>query len=123
MGSVTMTIDDRKLRQIIQTLPDRASQALAMITEELTGDIVVSFGTSPSAPGQPPGVDTGALRASMRWEPEGKLTTVIMDGVEYGIYLEGGTERMAARPFMLPAFENYRRNKLASAIQAFGLIE
>lgn len=123
MSSFTMVIDDRKLRQIIRDLPDRASEMLGAMSEELTGDIVLSFGASPSAPGQPPGVDTGALRASMRWERESALSTAIMDGVEYGIYLEGGTGRMDARPFMLPGFEAFRRNKLAGFIQSYGLIE
>ena len=33
-------------------------------------------------------------------------TYTIADGVEYGIYQEFGTRRMAAQPFLIPAFED-----------------
>lgn len=36
-------------------------------------------------------------------------TWVISDSVEYGIYVELGTERMTARPALVPAFENNTR--------------
>jgi hypothetical protein len=68
-----------------------------------------SFGTSPSAAGDPPGVDTGALRSSIHVQNRGQMARAIADGVEYGVHLEYGTEnkdgeeKMLARPFMAPA--------------------
>lgn len=35
---------------------------------------------------------------------------VIHDGVEYGVFVELGTSRMAARPALVPAFEDHTRN-------------
>lgn len=61
-----------------------------------------SFGTSPSPPGGPPGVDTGALKGSIHAKPDRPLTWIVADAVEYGVHLEFGTTRMAARPFMVP---------------------
>lgn len=37
-----------------------------------------------------------------------KPTRIVADGVEYGLYQEMGTSRMAAHPFMRPAVEAVR---------------
>ena len=52
-------------------------------------------------------VDTGALLSSITAEQRGDDITVVRDGVEYGIYNEFGTHKMAARPFFMPAIEHY----------------
>lgn len=85
-------------------------RAVALETERY---IKQSFGTSPSKAGDPPGVDTGALRASIHVEMTDALTALVSDGVAYGVHLEFGTVmsadgyapgnvRMSARPFMMP---------------------
>lgn len=43
-----------------------------------------------------------ANRDTSRW--------IIADGVEYGVYVELGTSRMAARPALVPAFESHTKN-------------
>ena len=55
-------------------------------------------------------VDTGALRSSLTSESgmDGDLLYIVRDGVEYGVFLELGTSKMAARPFVLPAVESWR---------------
>jgi len=68
----------------------------------------------PSAPGEPPHVDTGALRSSIHVEQNKPMTRDIMDGVEYGIHLEFGTTRMEARPWLTPAV-NTEREPLTQA--------
>ena len=58
-----------------------------------------------SAPGQPPAVDTGRLRASITHEmqTEGqRVTARVGTNVEYAKELEFGTRRIAARPFLRP---------------------
>jgi len=62
----------------------------------------IEYGThTASAPGDPPAVDTGALRASI-------LSREINDGatvsshMEYAVYLELGTSKMAPRPVWIP---------------------
>lgn len=56
-----------------------------------------------SAPGQPPHKQTAALQSSIRVEMVGVLTALVGPSVRYGRWLEFGTKRMAARPFMRPA--------------------
>jgi len=104
-----VVLDDKKLQSIIRNEPAKAQLWLDGFTEDLLSRIKLSFGTSPSKPGDPPGVDTGALRASMRWEHTGSLENTISDGVEYGLYLEDGTEHIAPRPFIQPAFADAQK--------------
>jgi hypothetical protein len=79
-----------------------ASDLVRAVGHEIERYVKQSFGTGRSAPGNPPGVDTGALRASIHVELVDALTVLVADGVSYGVHLEFGTTRMAARPFMLP---------------------
>src|SRR5688572_4884483 len=60
---------------------------------------------SEAAQGAP--VDTAALRNSILSESKmtGELTFTIQDGVNYGIFQELGTSKMAAQPFLVPAVE------------------
>lgn len=78
-----------------------------------------------SAPGKPPAVDIGTLRASTMSEVESVGTNVIGrvgpdveyiaekaevgTDVNYGLYLEMGTGRMQPRPFLRPAIIRTRR--------------
>lgn len=63
-----------------------------------------------SAPGEAPAQDTGRLASSITTSVDG--TSVIVTAgngtVKYARMLEFGTSRIAARPFMMPA---YRRSK------------
>lgn len=129
---IEFEFDARVLDALIQSSAERQSRFLRRLAASIVNDIVQSFGTSPpgrrygthvaSAPGYPPNVDTGALRNSMRWEEVAPGTVYVMDGVEYGAYLELGTEKMAARPFMGPAIERARQG-LADFAKDEGLLE
>ena len=62
----------------------------------------------PSAPGEPPHVDIGRLRASVTHEVEETLLGVVGrvgTNVEYGRYLELGTSKMMPRPWLRPALK------------------
>lgn len=66
---------------------------------------------SPSPPGQGPGVRTGLLRASITWRPGLDAISPYVDvgsAVEYAAYVELGTSRMAARPFLRPSLDAAR---------------
>lgn len=91
-----MTVDTRGLEAIRRGLPgaigrgvDRAAQQIATTARSLVP------------------VDTGALRASIRVEPGRDETsrTVVAGGggVEYAAFIEYGTSRAPAQPFMTPA--------------------
>lgn len=50
-------------------------------------------------------VDTGDLRDSIKAEKKSDDMSIVRDGVSYGVYNEFGTDRMAARPFFVPAID------------------
>lgn len=66
-------------------------------------------------------VDTGALRNSITAMSgmTGELTYTVSDGVEYGVYQEFGTSKMAAQPFMTPAIEAWKNRFLAAFAELF----
>ena len=52
-------------------------------------------------------VDTGALRNSISHAPGGENDMYIGTNIEYAPYVELGTRRMAAKPYLRPAAENH----------------
>lgn len=119
--------DTRVLQRMIRETPGRLDDALRGIANEVANDIILSFGDSPpgrtygnhvaSRPGYPPNVDTGALRASIRAERDKALVYHVLDGVEYGAYLELGSENIAPRPFVAPVFEEWQRRKFVQFLR------
>jgi len=60
-----------------------------------------------SAPGEPPAVDTGELRQSVRWTIEGsgtEVTGTVGTKKKHGKMLEFGTTKIKARPWLHPSF-------------------
>ncbi len=108
--NVTIKLDTLKLDALILVLPDRASEIIRTATFDLEADIKLSIsGPSPSAPGDPPGVVTGNLLNSINSEVS-DVQGVVNVGADYGIDLEFGTRKMAARPFVQPAVDRLSDN-------------
>ena len=57
-------------------------------------------GPSPSAPGNPPGVRSGDLRRNWTMESSSENLIAIRSGMIYSGFLEDGTKKMAARPYV-----------------------
>lgn len=120
--SATFTFDTTKLDQIIKSLPESIDAFVGGCAESINQEIKDSFGESPSAPGDPPGVDTGALKRSMRAYKDRKgHVWIVAANVEYAPYLEFGTSKMAARPFFIPVFHRWQRRLVDRAVD-FGLV-
>jgi len=69
--------------------------------------------TRSSSPGGPPADQSGTLRNSITKRfKRGGMVADIGPQAHYGGYLEKGTSKMAARPFMLPALEIEREQFL-----------
>lgn len=121
---MTVKLDKRKLERLIRAEPGRVEAALDAAAFEGQRIVVQSFGTSPpgrtyrhgrvthvaSQAGYPPNVDTGALKNAIRVERRSSTTRSINTGsVGYAYWLEFGTRRVGARPFMGPMAEQLRR--------------
>ena len=59
-----------------------------------------------SRPGQPPRKETGRLHADLAVTRSGRTITVRT--MQYGIYLDGGTRKMAARPWIRSTIHDKR---------------
>lgn len=117
----SVKLDTSGLDRLMKEEPGKVNAWLRGVADQMLGDIVLSFNTSPggevytrgsvshvaSQAGYPPNVDTGTLRASMHVEPVSMFSFRIADGVEYGIMLEDGTEHISARPFVAPVFDDW----------------
>lgn len=64
-------------------------------------------------------VDTGALKSSIQAKQTGELTWEVRVGQEYGAYVEFGTSKMRARPFLIPNVERQRGPFVAAMAELF----
>ena len=71
-------------------------------------------GANPSAPGDPPRKQTGRLLGSVAWEVDPEtLTGRVGTNLDYGRWLELGTRKMAARPWLRRALGEMKSSILA----------
>lgn len=92
----------QELNQEFNDLENALTQEV--ITALMRGGMIIEADAKRRCP-----VDTGRLRASLTTdvEREGKTTFVLKVGtnVEYASFVENGTSRMAAQPFLRPAVD------------------
>ena len=113
-------------RQVVKARLDRlaGSEAIAEVgkalfaganliavtaAQSITEGSVSGKGHVPSRPGEPPNADTHALDRQIESEMAGPLKARAISNDPKSVYLEKGTSRMAARPFMYPAAEKCRK--------------
>lgn len=104
MADIALKLDTKKLDQLEAAVPGRADQVvqkLAFDWVRIARDSMSS--SSPSAPGEPPGVVTGDLKNTINAEQVKPCTWKLHDGVEYGAAQEFGTLTLPARPWFEPA--------------------
>ena len=101
-------LDTSVLDKLTEELKPRANNIVAKYASAIMGE------AQRLAP-----VDTGALRASIEAEQIEPLSWQVHDGVEYGVYQELGTHKMAAHPFLLPAVEKWRQRFLDAFAELF----
>ena len=124
-----MTENVKGLRRLIKALekaPKELESAINLEVQESANDIVeqakrdVPVGT-PESTGIK-GYVGGTLRNSIRTEVIDKQTVKVVadaansDRVQYGKFVEFGTSKMGARPFLYPAFFKFR-NRLIDKIE------
>src|SRR5579864_5092315 len=93
---------DLQLKSELPALPARAATRLSLALAKLA--LEVEGEAKQRAP-----VDTGALKGSIQANPtDDLLTKEVNVGVDYAGYVECGTYKMAAQPFLTPAVEVVR---------------
>jgi len=118
VATLRVRINKNDLRRLATAAPDEADRAIRAVAEEGRTHAILIINESPatgrvytrgsvshtaSSPGNPPRSDIGTLVNSIHVERLGKGHFALVDGVEYGEYLEFGTDKMDARPFFGPA--------------------
>ena len=110
--SISVSVDTTKLNEIIAKLPGNRDKIVKAVAFEVLRE------AQQKAP-----VDTGALKANAdvntKYAGDGIMSVEFYQ--EYAPYVELGTYKMAARPFLTPAVEAGEK-KLVSLIKE-GLIE
>lgn len=106
----------------VQIMANDAKRAVARGPK--TGRVYTRHGIShqASAPGEPPATDTGVLVNSISGDAElrgGVVLGAIRATAQYAAWLELGTRRMAARPFLVPAVERNRERVAQFVREAF----
>jgi HK97 gp10 family phage protein len=94
--------------------------------DSIRADSISGKGHVPSAPGAPPNADTHDLDQSIHVAPIVETPGVIQSGViadsDHAYFLERGTSRMAARPFLEPATERQRPDLIEAIVKRFRAI-
>jgi len=116
--NIRMTIDTRKLDALSGQARQVAGQVVRKAAYDVAGNAQASMERAKhgrvygahqaSAPGEAPAIDTGTLHNSIQVHMVRPLTAVVAVHAPYGLYLEMGTRRMAARPFLKPAVDKVK---------------
>ena len=108
---------------VFLTASEMRTYAIKSIQEQSTGKSVKRSrqggGTYPhvaASPGKAPNTDTGKLVASIAVEKKAESTYFVGSGLSYAKYLEFGTSKMLARPWLQPAIRA-NRNALIDNIE------
>lgn len=89
----------RRLNVAAVLVSNRAKQLISTDGTGVGDNGNLIYGANPSTPGSPPNVQHGRLRGSVAWEIVNGVARVGTN-VKYGRWLELGTAKMAARPWL-----------------------
>lgn len=127
MQSLGADMEKALERGVKQTANQVRNTAIRSIQNESFGIYVTRYGQGgapydhvASRPGNAPNTDTGALVNSIAVENvKGKPISFVGSGLDYAGYLEFGTKKMGARPWLQPALDanlsKLERNIIKSA--------
>jgi HK97 gp10 family phage protein len=100
--------DFRSYGEKVYTNVGKAVLKGCLTVERAAKESIVGPSNEVSEPGEPPKIKTGRLRASITHRiiyEDAQVVGEVGTNVEYGIYLEYGTSKMAPRPFLGPALD------------------
>lgn len=140
---LTMKQFSEYLSQVAPLIEDNVSKSIKLCCEKVRSDIQESMAKTerdmsktyftnnktkahhPSLPGNPPAVDSGNLRNSIRYEvhSEGSEIYGVVGSTQkdpdYAVFTEYGTNKMAPRPWLRPAMQKnneWIRKSMANAV-------
>lgn len=120
VATLKLTIRQNDLPRLLRAAPETVDRLLGALATEGARYAQANMTTSPSAPGEFPGVDTGTLKNSIRAMPVAPLHWLLVDGTDYGVHLEFGRRdgRLAPRPFFGPT-STYLEGQIPSFFDEF----
>ena len=83
------------------------NEVMADVRQAITAALEVVGGTAERHIKEVTPVDTGRLRNSITHAPVSDNTEMVGTGVEYAVYVEFGTRKMSAQPYLRPGVENH----------------
>ena len=117
MQKLGAAFDDAVDDGVFVTANDVRTYAIKSIQETSSGQQVRrskqgggTYTHTAAAKGQAPNTDTGNLVASIAVEKAGNAKYHIGSGLDYAEFLEFGTSKMGARPWLQPAMQANRKN-------------
>lgn len=106
-GQTTISVTFNRFPEIAEAMPESTKAVVRKAGFDIEGH----------AKNMVP-VDTGALKNSINTEFEkGGLTAIVAPHMEYAAFVEYGTRRMSAQPYMTPAAEAVRPSFIAAMKQ------
>ena len=107
--SISVSVDTTKINELLATIPGNKNKAVREAANYILGE------ARTLAP-----VRTGYLKSNSEVEGEGG-NSLIKFNAEYAAYVELGTRKMAAQPFLTPAVD--RGGERLTALLAEGLLK
>ena len=113
----------RKFTKAIEFYPEMVNNTLNAAGIEIRNTIIEGIMNPPktgktygnhqaSAPGEYPASNSGKLIQSIDFDVNGMELEIGSGGLVYGEYLELGTSKMKARPFIAPSVEEHKEQLL-----------
>jgi hypothetical protein len=97
-----LTVNVAEALGLVEAAAQAGLEAAATFYAEAVRQAVATPYPPASAPDSPPHLRTGTLQASVGWNPLPGGGAEMGSGLDYAMWLETGTRRMAARPFLAP---------------------
>ncbi|MDE7398959.1 MAG: HK97 gp10 family phage protein [Oscillospiraceae bacterium] len=98
ISSVRITSNVDEVKNALPEVLEKALMEIGIEAEAHAKEIITEKGA----------VDTGRLRNSITHALDGTKAVHIGTNVEYAPYIEAGTSKMKARPYLRPAVEDFK---------------